>query len=88
MFQPILVNARDGRLERLLSMPWYLRLPELSKPLHFGDYGGLPLKIVWAALDVIAIIVLGTGVYLWLVRRPQLRANAGRSAALIGEPWE
>ncbi|WP_420853858.1 PepSY domain-containing protein [Rhodopseudomonas palustris] len=49
-------------------MPWYLRLPELSRPLHFGDYGRLHLKIVWAALDVIAIIVPETGVYLWLVR--------------------
>ncbi|RHZ99238.1 PepSY domain-containing protein [Rhodopseudomonas palustris] len=68
LFQPIIVNARDGRLDRLLSMPWYLRLPELSRPLHFGDYGRLHLKIVWAALDVIAIIVPETGVYLWLVR--------------------
>jgi uncharacterized iron-regulated membrane protein len=37
----------------------------VSQPLHFGDYGGLPLKIVWALLDVLAIIVLGSGVYLW-----------------------
>jgi len=41
----------------------------VSQPLHFGDYGGLPLKIVWALLDLIAIVVLGSGVYLWLGRR-------------------
>ncbi len=41
----------------------------LSQPLHFGDYGGLPLKIIWALLDIAAIVVLGTGLYLWLGRR-------------------
>ena len=29
----------------------------------------MPLKILWALLDVLTIIVLGTGVYLWLRRR-------------------
>ncbi|MGN6117342.1 MAG: PepSY domain-containing protein, partial [Nitrobacter sp.] len=46
------------------------------QPLHFGDYGGMPLKIIWALLDVLTIIVLGTGVYLWLRRR-----KPGESAA-------
>ena len=41
----------------------------LSQPLHFGDYGGLPLKVLWALLDVVTIVVLGSGVYLWLSRR-------------------
>ncbi|MFT4117932.1 PepSY-associated TM helix domain-containing protein [Bradyrhizobium sp.] len=68
LFQPILVDARDGEFDRLLPMPWYLRLLELSRPLHFGDYGGLPLKIIWALLDAVTILVLVTGIYLWLVR--------------------
>ena len=29
----------------------------------------MPLKILWALLDVLTIIILGTGVYLWLRRR-------------------
>jgi uncharacterized iron-regulated membrane protein len=40
----------------------------LSQPLHFGDYGGLPLKILWALLDILTIVILGSGVYLWLKR--------------------
>ncbi|MNL78870.1 hypothetical protein D3C87_2053570 [compost metagenome] len=51
-------------------MPWYVKTLFLSQPLHFGDYGGLPLKILWAVLDIFAIVVLGSGVYLWL-RKPK-----------------
>ncbi|MFA7603363.1 MAG: PepSY-associated TM helix domain-containing protein [Novosphingobium sp.] len=65
---PVLVDARTGELTAIVDMPWYIRALELSRPLHFGDYGGLPLKIIWALLDVATIIVLGTGLYLWLAR--------------------
>ena len=41
----------------------------MSKPLHFGDYGGLPLKILWALLTLATIWVLWTGIFLWLRRR-------------------
>ena len=50
-------------------MPWYLRALEVSRPLHFGDYGGWPLKIIWALFDLVTIVVLGSGLYLWLSRR-------------------
>ena len=46
-------------------MPWYAKILLLSQPLHFGDYGGLPLKIIWAILDLMTIVVLGSGLYLW-----------------------
>ncbi|MDB5973481.1 MAG: putative rane protein [Nevskia sp.] len=41
----------------------------MSRPLHFGDYGGLPLKLIWALLDLVTIAVLGSGLYLWLAWR-------------------
>ena len=69
LFTPVLV-AMDGSLNVVVpDMPWYLRALQTSRPLHFGDYGGLPLKILWALLDVIAIIVLVSGVYLWFAKR-------------------
>ena len=48
--------------------PWYVTALQLSEPLHFGDYGGLPLKVLWALLDILTIVVLGSGLYLWLKR--------------------
>ncbi|MGC1548897.1 MAG: PepSY-associated TM helix domain-containing protein, partial [Rhodanobacter sp.] len=47
LLNPILVDARTGQLTAVVKMPWYLRALEVSRPLHFGDYGGLPLKILW-----------------------------------------
>jgi uncharacterized iron-regulated membrane protein len=41
----------------------------VSQPLHFGDYGGAPLKIIWALLDLGLIVVLASGIFLWLRKR-------------------
>ncbi len=65
---PALVDVETGKLTLTNGMPWYLRTLEVSRPLHFGDYGGLPLKIIWALFDVALIVVLLSGVYLWLSR--------------------
>ena len=69
LFSPVLVDARTGGLTAVVRMPWYLRTLQVSRPLHFGDYGGLPLKIIWALLDMMTIVVLSSGLYLWLSRR-------------------
>ncbi|HWV16926.1 MAG TPA: PepSY-associated TM helix domain-containing protein [Cellvibrio sp.] len=63
-----MVDAESAELTTLEKTPWYLTAVNLSVPLHFGDYGSLPLKIIWALLDIVAIVVLGSGIYLWLAR--------------------
>lgn len=69
LFTPVLVTM-DGKWNVVVpDMPWYLRALQTSRPLHFGDYGGLPLKVLWALLDVIAIVVLVSGIYLWFAKR-------------------
>ena len=69
LLKPALVDAQTGALTAMRDLPWYAQALLLSQPLHFGDYGGLGLKIVWALLDIATIIVLGSGLYLWLGRR-------------------
>ena len=70
LLTPALVDAATGELTDARSMPALNQALMMSKPLHFGDYGGLPLKIVWALLTLVTIHVLWTGVLLWLRRRP------------------
>ena len=69
LFTPVLIDATTGTVTVAKGLPWYLRALEVSRPLHFGDYGGMPLKIIWALFDVALIAVLLSGVYLWLSRR-------------------
>ncbi len=69
LFTPVLIDAETGALTAVADLPWYLRALEVSRPLHFGDYGGMPLKIIWCVLDLITITVLGSGLYLWAARR-------------------
>ncbi len=69
LLKPFLIDAETAEVSDTRALPWYLTALLLSQPLHFGDYGGLPLKIIWAFLDVITIIVLLSGLYLW--RRKQ-----------------
>jgi len=76
LFKPVLVDAVTGEVSASREPPWYMNALLLSQPLHFGDYGGVPMQWLWALLDVLTLIVLGSGLYLWLgkdaARRPAL----------------
>lgn len=69
LLTPMLIHAETTQVSDSRSLPWYLMALLLSQPLHFGDYGGMPLKVIWALLDVVTIIVLLSGLYLWWQKR-------------------
>ncbi len=82
LLQPVLVDARTTEVTAAPRLPWYLTALLVSQPLHFGDYGGMPMQILWALLDVATIVVLGSGLYLWLKRgnsvpMPKAKAEGG-----------
>lgn len=52
----VLINAGDGTFSESRELPWCAKALFVSKPLHFGDYGGMPLKIIWALLDLATIV--------------------------------
>lgn len=76
MLRPVLIDAATGALTDSRELPWYLKLLLGSQPLHFGDFGGMPLKLFWAAFDILTIVVLGSGLYLWLSRGKKRRVVA------------
>ena len=80
LFTPVLVHGATGAVTAVAHPPWYLVALALSQPLHFGDYGGLPLQILWAVLDLLTIVVLITGLYLWLARRRATDARMRHAA--------
>ena len=79
LIKPVLINAEDGTVSDSRSLPFYAQALFISRPLHFGDYGGMPLKIIWALLDFVAIFVLISGLYLWC-------SKFWRSPLRMGQP--
>lgn len=69
LLKPVLVDAVTAEMTDTRDLPWYATALLVSQPLHFGDYGGMPLKIIWALFDIVTIVVLGSGLYLWIKRR-------------------
>jgi uncharacterized iron-regulated membrane protein len=75
----ILLRGHEGLDKRMLTIglvdalqpervdhrefPWYLRALLISEPLHFGDYGGMPLKLLWLAFTLITIGMSISGVW-------------------------
>lgn len=68
LYRPVLIDAATGALTAQPRLPAYMTVLLLSQPLHFGDYGRLPLKILWALLDIMTLLVLVSGLYLWFKR--------------------
>jgi uncharacterized iron-regulated membrane protein len=78
LLKPVLLDGETAEVSDTRTLPAYLQALLISQPLHFGDYGGMPLKIIWALLDVLTIVVIGSGLYLWFARR----RKRGRATAL------
>lgn len=69
LFQTAYVDATTGELTDMIDFPWYMKLMLISEPLHFGDYGGLPLKILWTASAWLTLFITANGAWLWWDRR-------------------
>jgi uncharacterized iron-regulated membrane protein len=85
MLKPALIDAETGGLTDSRDLPWYVSTLLISQPLHFGDYGGMPLKIIWAILDLVTIVILVTGLFLWL-KRHRSAASVSRFVRLNEAP--
>jgi len=69
-----LVDAREPTRAEAHQLPLYLRALLLSEPLHFGDYGGLPLKLVWTLFGLATLGLSASGVWAFRTGRRESRA--------------
>lgn len=74
LFRIAMVEADTGRVADVRDLPPYLQAIQLSQPLHFGDYGGLPLKILWITCSWLTLFITGNGAWLWWTRRRRSKA--------------
>lgn len=85
LLKPLLIDAETAQVSASREMPWYLTALLLSQPLHFGDYGEMPLKILWALFDLLAIVVLISGLYLWWRKRDMAEFDLGQQEQLLAD---
>lgn len=69
MFRVAIIDAKTGEVALAPEVPWYIKGISLSEPLHFGDYGGLPLKILWTVCTWLTLFITLNGAWLWWNRR-------------------
>lgn len=71
MLKVALVNAETGKVDTVEELPTYLKAILLSQPLHFGNYGGMPLKILWTLCTLLTLFITLNGAWLWWAKRQQ-----------------
>jgi uncharacterized iron-regulated membrane protein len=76
MYQIALVDGDTGAVAAVRQPPLYLQAIWLSQPFHFGDYGGLPLKLLWTLCVWLTLLITANGAWLWWDRR---RRRNGRN---------
>ncbi len=69
VFKLAMVNAETGQLDVATEAPWYIKTILIAEPLHFGDYAGGPLRIIWTAMTLLTIWICITGLYLWWFKK-------------------
>jgi uncharacterized iron-regulated membrane protein len=81
LFEIVVIDAASGRVSDSRPAPWYLKVILLSEPLHFGDYGGLPLQLLWFACAWLTMYIVGNGAWLWWSRRASRRRPVAPAGA-------
>lgn len=75
----LVINAKTAALTEIVELPLYLKLVLLSEPLHFGDYGGIFLKVLWAVFSLCSLAVAGLGLVSFFLKRRKRRETEQRS---------
>ncbi|KIY38730.1 peptidase [Pseudomonas sp. 10-1B] len=79
MFQTALVNPYTSKVDSqfLLSDRSTLEfVTESMRPLHTGDFGGLPIKLIWFFFGLILTLMVFSGLLIWTKRTAQATAAA------------
>lgn len=69
LFRVMILDAKTGEVVLNPEVPGYLKAISLAQPLHFGDYGGLELKLLWTACTWLTLFITANGAWLWWDRR-------------------
>ena len=52
-------------ISREVDQPVATRIFAAFAPIHYGEFGGLPSKVLWAILGVLPTVLFVTGLITW-----------------------
>ncbi len=52
-------------VERIASRPFGERFLAAFSPIHYGEFAGLPIKIVWSVFGLTLLLLFATGLITW-----------------------
>ncbi len=58
------IEVHDARRARPVTLAY-----NLSEPLHFGDFAGIPLKVLYGVVGLLGSSLYLTGFVVWLLKR-------------------
>jgi uncharacterized iron-regulated membrane protein len=87
-------DAGSGEVRDVINIseaPWSARIDKLAHGVHFGQYGALPVKIIYSLGGLTPGLMSITGFILWRSRRRLRKDGAQRSrhrVMTVEEPFE
>lgn len=65
------------------------RIAEMADPLHFGSFGGLPIRIIWFVFGALlsALAITGIVIYATRIKKSILQSDSGLLIAWQGMGW-
>ena len=83
-------TASVVRVDRIVDRPAGARFLAALAPIHYGEFGGIPIKFVWALLALTPMLLFVTGLLTWWRRakrtpgQPASEPAGSESLALAG----
>jgi uncharacterized iron-regulated membrane protein len=64
----VYLDPASGRVlstERAADWPFGIQLFQALQPIHYGEFGGLPVKLLWSFLGAVPTLLFVTGLLVW-----------------------
>ncbi len=58
-------TAKVIQVDRIVDRPIGARFLAAMSPIHYGEFGGIPVKIGWALLGLTPVLLFITGLFAW-----------------------
>ena len=59
-----------------LALPWWLKIVAISAPVHFGAYGGWPVKLIYTLFGLTSGLLSISGFYLFVKKRKKKKIRS------------